>query len=53
MALKKEVSFFLYQYGYGVMRILAQAHQGIRGWFRKKWEKYRQLEMFLVVRMIR
>ena len=53
MALKKEVSFFLYQYGYGVMRILAQAHQGIRGWFRKKWEKYRQLEMFLVVRMNR
>ena len=53
MALKKEVSFFLCQYGYGVMRILAQAHQGIRGWFRKKWEKYRQLEMFLVVRMNR
>ena len=48
MALKRKVSFCLYQYGYGVMRILAQAHQGIRGWFRKKWEKYRQLEMSLV-----
>lgn len=53
MALKKEVSFYLYQYGYGVVRILAQAHQGIRDWFRKKWEKHRQLEMRLVVRMNR
>ena len=53
MALKKEVSFFLYQYGYGVMRILAQAHQGIRGWLKKKWEKYKQLEMILVTRMNR
>jgi hypothetical protein len=51
MALKKEVSFCLYQYGYGAMRILAQAHQGIRGWFRKKWEKCRQLEMRLTARM--
>ena len=38
MALKKEVSFFLYRYGYGVVRILAQAHQGIRDWFRKWWK---------------
>lgn len=53
MALKKQVGFYLYQYGYGIMRILAQAHQGIRGWFRKKWEKCRQLEMRLVVEMNR
>jgi hypothetical protein len=53
MALKKEVSFYLYQYGYGAMRILAQAHQGIRGWFRMKREKCRQLEMRLVARMNR
>ena len=51
MALKKEVSFYLYQYGYGVMRILAQAHQGIHGWFKKKWERYKQLDMFRMVRM--
>lgn len=51
MALKKKVSFYLYQYGYGVMRILAQAHQGIQGWFKKKWEKYKQLDMFRMVRM--
>ena len=51
MALKKDVGFYLYQYGYGVMRILAQAHQGIRGWLKKKWQKYKQLEMIQVVRM--
>ena len=53
MALKKEVSFYLYRYGYGLVRILAQAHQGIRGWLKKKWEKYKQLEMILVTRMNR
>lgn len=53
MALKKKVSFYLYQYGYGVVRILAQAHEGIRGWLKKKWEKNKQLEMLLVVRMNR
>jgi hypothetical protein len=53
MALKNEVSFYLYRYGYGVIRILAQAHEGIRGWFRKKWEECRQLEMRLVVHMNR
>ena len=51
MALKKKVGFFLYQYGYGVQRILAQAHEGIRGWLKKKWQKCRQLEMHLVTRM--
>ena len=53
MALRKKVGFYLYRYGYGVIRILAQAHEGIRGWFMKKWEKYRQLEMPLVARMDR
>ena len=51
MALKKKVGFFLYQYGYGFQRILAQAHEGIRGWLKKKWQKCRQLEMHLVTRM--
>ena len=53
MALKKKVGFYLYRYGYGVVRILAQAHEGIRGWLKKKWKKYRQLEMPLVARMNR
>lgn len=43
MALKKKVGFYLYQYGYGVKRILAQAHECIRGWLKKKWQKQRQL----------
>ena len=51
MALKQKVGFCLYQYGYGVTRILAQAHEGIRGWFKKKWQRYKQLEMRLVTRM--
>ncbi|MHC1787088.1 MAG: hypothetical protein AB9880_08530 [Christensenellales bacterium] len=30
MALKKEASFFLYRYGCGAARVLAQAQEGIR-----------------------
>ena len=41
---REHVSFTLYRFGLGVLRILACAHKGIREWFHIGRPKYVQLE---------
>ena len=43
-ALKEHVSFLFYRFGLGILRILCQAHTGIREWIKRRKPAFVQLE---------
>ncbi len=41
--LKQKVQFYYYRIAKGILKILSYARKGVRGWFKVKRQKYRQL----------